>query len=60
NTGRVRSATPPSHPLHGTAYNRAMINPAQLYHIGVVVQDLDRAMDELGTALGTHGRPCGR
>ena len=29
-----------------------MIDPSQLYHIGVVVQDLDRAMDELSTALG--------
>ena len=29
-----------------------MIDPAQIYHIGVVVQDLDRAMDELGTSLG--------
>lgn len=29
-----------------------MIDPARLYHIGVVVQDLDRAMDELATAMG--------
>ena len=29
-----------------------MIDPARLYHIGVVVPDLDRAIDELGTAMG--------
>jgi len=29
-----------------------MIDPTRIYHIGVVVQDLDRAMDELGTSLG--------
>jgi catechol 2,3-dioxygenase-like lactoylglutathione lyase family enzyme len=29
-----------------------MIDPNQIYHVGVVVQDLDRAMDDLSTALG--------
>ena len=29
-----------------------MIDPSRLYHIGIVVQDLDKAMDELGAALG--------
>ncbi len=29
-----------------------MIDPARIYHIGIVVQDLDRAMDELGTSCG--------
>lgn len=29
-----------------------MIDPARIYHIGVVVQDLDKAMHELGGALG--------
>ncbi len=29
-----------------------MIDPSRIYHIGIVVQDLDRAMDELGTSMG--------
>jgi hypothetical protein len=29
-----------------------MIDPTRIYHIGIVVQDLARAMDELGTSLG--------
>lgn len=29
-----------------------MIDPTRLFHIGVVVPDLDQAMDELGTAFG--------
>jgi len=29
-----------------------MIDPSRIYHIGIVVQNLDQAMDELGTAMG--------
>jgi len=29
-----------------------VIDPSRIYHIGIVVQNLDQAMDELGTAMG--------
>lgn len=29
-----------------------MIDPSRLFHIGIVVEDLDQAMDELGSAFG--------